>query len=399
MNVAVIIPLYNGARWIRETLASVQAQTQPPAEVVVVDDGSEDEGPEIVREEYPEVRLLRHTGEKGGGARNLGLRRSTAPLVAFLDQDDLWHPEHLHFLTKMLAQRPSCPAAASRGAYFSDGEQPEFGQPAFDPQPLDLWACFPKNWISTPSLVLIRRAAFEAIGGWAGAQFSGVVDYHAWLRLSAHAPFTKNRSATVGRRCHPHSHSVTLRQQNAPTYFGRLVAASEDALTHRLETHPEDAERLRRRMRALRAMHGLLQATCEGDAGQLRASAQVFAQELNGESVSYVEAVCGQLWWYLHPALAHRPWPPQMEAWSLLLAEWPRTAPVGRQIFRRRIALCTSGWQWLAHLKRHPVRLRPWHACVRVTRPKAAQRTRRIRAWVGRRFPRAKKAYRRLFSR
>ena len=109
MEIAVVIPLYNGERWIRQTLDAVAAQTLAPREVVVVDDGSTDASPSIVADEYPDVRLV-HQSENSGpnAARNRGLRETTAEAVAFLDQDDLWHPEHLRILYSVLGENPNC---------------------------------------------------------------------------------------------------------------------------------------------------------------------------------------------------------------------------------------------------------------------------------------------------
>ena len=78
--ITAVVPLYNGARFIEESLRSVFAQTLPPAEVIVVDDGSTDDGPAIVEglaREFP-IRLLRKENGGQSSARNFGIAHSTA---------------------------------------------------------------------------------------------------------------------------------------------------------------------------------------------------------------------------------------------------------------------------------------------------------------------------------
>ena len=91
--VSVVIPMFQAASWIRETLASVSDQTYPQIEIIVVDDGSTDGGAEIVTEfaagsESP-VRLIRTTNRGVASARNTGIEESTGTFVALLDADDV----------------------------------------------------------------------------------------------------------------------------------------------------------------------------------------------------------------------------------------------------------------------------------------------------------------------
>lgn len=94
LRIAAIIPLYNGGRFIREALESVLAQTLPPAEIVVVDDGSTDNGPDIVAEmaaTHP-ISLLRKPNGGQASARNFGIAETSSELIALLDQDDACTP-------------------------------------------------------------------------------------------------------------------------------------------------------------------------------------------------------------------------------------------------------------------------------------------------------------------
>lgn len=96
--ISIITPVYNAARWLPETLACVQAQTTADWEHILVDDGSTDDSPRIIEaaEHDSRIRSIRTPGRCGpSGARNQGLDIARGRFIAFLDADDLWHPEKL----------------------------------------------------------------------------------------------------------------------------------------------------------------------------------------------------------------------------------------------------------------------------------------------------------------
>lgn len=93
--ITCIVPAFNGQRYLREAIDSILAQTYRSLELVVVDDGSTD-GTRKVAETYGEkVRYLYQTNEGPAAARNRGVLSARGSFVAFLDQDDLWHPKKL----------------------------------------------------------------------------------------------------------------------------------------------------------------------------------------------------------------------------------------------------------------------------------------------------------------
>jgi glycosyltransferase involved in cell wall biosynthesis len=105
-RVSVVMPVHNGARYLAEALESVFAQTFRDFEVIVVDDGSTDETPAILRGYGDRLAVI--SREQGGAcaARNLGVERTAAPYVAFLDHDDRWYPRKLEQQTAVLDARP-----------------------------------------------------------------------------------------------------------------------------------------------------------------------------------------------------------------------------------------------------------------------------------------------------
>jgi len=103
----VVIPLYNKAEYITDALRSVVAQHSPPAEIIVVDDGSTDDGGAIVTHEFPEATLIRQPNQGVSAARNTGINAASNEWIAFLDSDDVWWPDHLTELRLLTELRPT----------------------------------------------------------------------------------------------------------------------------------------------------------------------------------------------------------------------------------------------------------------------------------------------------
>ena len=106
--VTVIMPAYNAADFIREAIESVLCQTVSDLELLVIDDGSADDTPQIVEQicaKDPRVHLITNVRNLGaGGTRNRGLDLSSSPYTALLDSDDYWKPEMLQKLIERLEQ-------------------------------------------------------------------------------------------------------------------------------------------------------------------------------------------------------------------------------------------------------------------------------------------------------
>ena len=114
---SIIIPLYNKSLFIAEALASVQAQTYPALEIIVIDDGSTDDGPKRVRAiSDPRIRLLRQANAGVSIARNRGIELAKGDFVLFLDADDRYLPDFLATIVRLVDHFPS--AAMYATGYF-----------------------------------------------------------------------------------------------------------------------------------------------------------------------------------------------------------------------------------------------------------------------------------------
>lgn len=104
--VSVVMPVYNGSRFLRESLDSILAQTYARFEVIVVDDGSTDDTPEILASYGPRIRAFHKPNGGGASAINLGIRQARGDWIAWLSADDLWEPTNLERQVGVIEERP-----------------------------------------------------------------------------------------------------------------------------------------------------------------------------------------------------------------------------------------------------------------------------------------------------
>lgn len=138
--ISIIVPVYNVEKYIRETLECVAAQTYPDWELLLVEDGSQDQTAEII-EQYVEekgesrIRLIRQPSNQGAArARNRGLQEATGRYLAYLDADDLWEPEKLEKELRFLKEKNA--AFAFTGYEFADEQGRGTGKVVHVPETL-----------------------------------------------------------------------------------------------------------------------------------------------------------------------------------------------------------------------------------------------------------------------
>jgi glycosyltransferase involved in cell wall biosynthesis len=156
--ISCIVPVYNGERYLAETLDSILAQTHQPLEVLVINDGSTDRTATVAASFGPRVQYCWQENVGEAAARNRGLSMAHAEFLAFLDADDLWHPEKL---ARQIAQFQEKPEIDLCFTSFQNFWIPELAAEAqrYQGSPLSQ----PQSAWST-STVLARRSAFARFG-------------------------------------------------------------------------------------------------------------------------------------------------------------------------------------------------------------------------------------------
>jgi GT2 family glycosyltransferase len=123
-TVSVVVPTYNRAELLRETIHSILAQTRPADEIIVVDDGSTDHTADVCREFPAPVRYVWQENRRLSGARNRGIHEATSEWIAFCDSDDLWHPRKLEIQLDALAAVPDALWAVTACDVIGPGGEP-----------------------------------------------------------------------------------------------------------------------------------------------------------------------------------------------------------------------------------------------------------------------------------
>jgi glycosyltransferase involved in cell wall biosynthesis len=215
--VSVMIGVYNGERYLREAIESVLAQTYPPCELIVVDDGSDD-GSGVIAESYGRpVRCIHQ--ERGGMAasRNRAIREATGDFFAFLDADDRFPLDKL--------ERQLAVFDAEPGLDVVYGHVTEFLSPDLDEEARELLRepTHDVPW-PTPNLMLVRREAFFRVGPFSTELKVGIgVDWYARaseLGLKSAVPSI----VVLERRLHADNNGIRERQFK-PQYLHVLKAA------------------------------------------------------------------------------------------------------------------------------------------------------------------------------
>jgi Glycosyltransferases involved in cell wall biogenesis len=188
-DVSVVMPAYNNADTVGRALASIAAQTLPPREVVVIDDGSTDGTAEAVaamagRMGRVRLRLFRQRNSGAGAARNRAIVEASGRWLAFLDADDEWLPEKV---ARSLAETEAAGLVMSSHNLIgvgADGERAIDSRARYLANPDDPYrTLFLRGFISS-STVLVRRDAVVAVGGF-DATLRSAQDYELWLAVLA----------------------------------------------------------------------------------------------------------------------------------------------------------------------------------------------------------------------
>lgn len=202
---SVIIPAFNAADTIADTLCSIIAQTHRDWEIIVVDDGSTDATREIVSawtRNNPQIRLCGHPGNGPSDARNFGaFHLATGDILAFCDADDMWSNTKLAEIARVMAS-PLVDGAFGRVAFFTKTPEDAKSHSTLPTEPLSVPILMGENPVCTMSNLSVRRDLFVSSGGFdpsmvhnedldwlirvigGGARLLGVDQVQVWYRAS-----------------------------------------------------------------------------------------------------------------------------------------------------------------------------------------------------------------------
>ena len=212
---SVVIPTFNRSAWLVESLESVFAQTEPAFEILVADDGSTDDTPEVLRRYAGRVKVLTQPNAGPAAARNLGIGAATGDYVAFLDSDDLWFPWTLATYRAVI-ERHRSPSLieGSHVEFDTDAGHPKL--PPLHPSSLVLnpasdYLASPRGTL-WPSGTAIRTDVLKAAGGFTPHAFNAE-DCDLWLRLGTERGFVHiERPGVFAYRRHPASAVASLQK-------------------------------------------------------------------------------------------------------------------------------------------------------------------------------------------
>lgn len=185
--VSVIIPTFNRAAMVVEAVDSVLAQSYQFLEIIVVDDGSNDDTGARLADYGERLKVIRFPLNRGvSAARNCGIRRSCGSYVALLDSDDLWLPDKIERQLDFFLTHPQAMICQTEEIWIRRGKRvnPKYKHRKYSGSIFS--RCLPLCIVS-PSAVMFRRELISQVGLF-DEQLPACEDYDLWLRIAAHHP-------------------------------------------------------------------------------------------------------------------------------------------------------------------------------------------------------------------
>lgn len=203
--VSIVTPTYNQAEFLAETIDSVLAQDYPNIEYIVLDDGSTDATPDVLRRYERRIQWQRHENMGQANTLNKGWAKASGKYIGYLSSDDLYYRTGVRKLVEMLEDDdsivcafPDCDLIDSRSRVIKRNVC----------RPLNLAELVVRQECHIGPGALFRRAAFEAVGGWK-PQLKLAPDREFWIRLATQGRFEMHSETLAGYRLHPRSISYT----------------------------------------------------------------------------------------------------------------------------------------------------------------------------------------------
>lgn len=199
----MIIPVYNGEKYIEEALESVFAQTFQDFEVIVINDGSTDGTEQRLAKYFPRIRYLLQDNQGQSASRKVGLELAEGLLIAFLDADDAWLPKKLERQVEFAQTHPEYGIVTTDQLSFRDNEVvcPSYKTIFKITNGFILERILFGHWIST-SAALIRRECFDKVVFYSSEPPEFAEDWMMWMQIAAYYPIYFIDEVLVRRRLH-----------------------------------------------------------------------------------------------------------------------------------------------------------------------------------------------------
>lgn len=207
-SISVIIPVYNGENFIKETIESVLAQSHKNLEVIVVDDGSNDNTIEIVEYFGDKIQIFKMSNSGVAAARNFGVTMAKGNWIAFLDADDIWAPRKLERQFRATRRYNWSYTDTKFIGGANDGKLDSYFTKKHEGNVLE--KLVQGNFIST-STVMIKRETFIQVGGFDEALRS-IQDWELWVRVAKSNPIAYINEPLTMYRIHQSSTSRRTRE-------------------------------------------------------------------------------------------------------------------------------------------------------------------------------------------
>ncbi|UXX80820.1 glycosyltransferase family 2 protein [Reichenbachiella carrageenanivorans] len=217
-STSVVIAVYNGEKYIKESIESVLNQTQPPSEIIVVDDGSTDTTAEIVKT-LP-IRYFYQQNSGQSAATNYGIAQSTGDYLAFNDADDLWEPNKLKWQHEAFTNVPELDAVF--------GLLKQFICPQLSTETASKIHC-PKEPMNgyCKQTMMIRKSSLEQIGLFNVDTQIG--DFIEWYALAKRKGFQSNMIPKVITNRRLHTRNMSVKKKDQRNEFAQILKRHLDA--------------------------------------------------------------------------------------------------------------------------------------------------------------------------
>jgi glycosyltransferase involved in cell wall biosynthesis len=240
-KVSIIIPTYNSAEYIAETLDSAFAQTYKNCEIIVIDDGSTDNTKEVLQSYMSKIKYIYKENGGVSSARNVGIENAEGEYIAFLDSDDIWLPEKLEKQMERFKSEPDLGLVYSDCIRFNENGIEQSKRIVNRYFEGNIFIKLLEGYVLPTSTVVVKRSCFS-IADHFNESLMVSEDYDMWLRISKHYNIGYAKGPLVKYRVRNNG----LARSNIDRAYGAQLAVLNKAMND-IDGIPDKSNFLRNR--------------------------------------------------------------------------------------------------------------------------------------------------------